>query len=124
MLLLVSLGITACSTGNPADPSTDAPGDPPGSTGPTLDPPAMQRAFYVSISNGNDAWSGDLPDPNAGLTDGPKATLDAAAALVNGAAPGTHVLLRRGDVWNGAAQLRISTASGTEAAPIVLGAYG
>ncbi|MFT7170428.1 MAG: hypothetical protein ACI80K_003577, partial [Paracoccaceae bacterium] len=45
-------------------------------------------------------------------------------ALVNGAAPGTHVLLRRGDVWNGAAQLRISTASGTEAAPIVLGAYG
>ena len=36
--------------------------------------------LYVSL-NGNDAWSGRLADPNAGGTDGPFATIDAALKI-------------------------------------------
>ena len=34
-----------------------------------------QAAFYVA-TNGNDAWSGTLAEPNAARTDGPFATLE------------------------------------------------
>ena len=34
-------------------------------------------SFYVA-TNGNDAWSGKLPQPNSDKTDGPFATLDRA----------------------------------------------
>ena len=37
--------------------------------------------FYVA-PNGNDAWSGKLPDPNGANTDGPFATFDHARAAV------------------------------------------
>ena len=40
-------------------------------------------AFYVSTS-GNDTWSGTLPAPNAGNTDGPFKTFDRARAVVQG----------------------------------------
>jgi Domain of unknown function (DUF4185) len=40
-----------------------------------------QVTFFVA-TNGNDAWSGRLPAPNAGNTDGPFATLDHARAAV------------------------------------------
>jgi hypothetical protein len=38
---------------------------------------AQQAHFYVSV-NGNDGWSGRLPQPNPGRTDGPFATLTKA----------------------------------------------
>ena len=34
----------------------------------------QQALFYVS-TQGNDTWSGTLPEPNAAKTDGPLATL-------------------------------------------------
>lgn len=103
--------------------SPDDPGQPP-TAGPELSPPEPMAAYYVSSSLGNDAWSGSLAEPNADGSDGPKATLNAAIELINGAAPGTHVLLRRGDEWRPDQQLDIGDARGTEDAPIVLGAYG
>ena len=51
---------------------------------PTCRPPraaAGPADLYVS-PQGNDAWSGKLPDPNAGKTDGPLATLDGARLAV------------------------------------------
>src|SRR4051794_29505064 len=42
---------------------------------------AADADVYVSPS-GNDAWSGKLADPDAGKTDGPLATLDAARLAV------------------------------------------
>jgi hypothetical protein len=38
---------------------------------------AQDTVFYVA-TNGNDAWSGRLAEPNAGKTDGPFATLERA----------------------------------------------
>jgi parallel beta-helix repeat protein len=81
--------------------------------------------YYVSESVGNDAWSGALPEPNGSMTDGPKRSLGAAADLLdNVVAPGDRVLLRRGDTWSGEISLTLSTAAGTPAQPIVVGAYG
>ncbi len=47
----------------------------------TLTPHALARPIYVNFyvaTNGNDAWSGVLPAPNAKRTDGPFATLPRA----------------------------------------------
>ena len=38
---------------------------------------AKEEVLYVSVQ-GNDAWSGRLPEPNAAKTDGPFATLERA----------------------------------------------
>jgi parallel beta-helix repeat protein len=90
-----------------------------------LSMPASATDFYVSSSLGDDGWSGTLPDPNPGHTDGPKQSLAAAAALLDATAqPGDRVLLRRGDTWTGSSGLSVSTANGTPASPIVCGAYG
>ncbi|MEZ5106851.1 MAG: right-handed parallel beta-helix repeat-containing protein [Draconibacterium sp.] len=43
--------------------------------------PVKEADFYVS-ENGNDNWSGTLPEPNAGKTDGPFATLKRAQKAV------------------------------------------
>lgn len=112
----------------PLPPGTDGgppapPGVPP-STGEELPLPEAQATFYVSSSTGNDAWSGTLPEPNAGGTDGPRASLDAAAQMLADAEPGTHVLLRRGDEWRVTNTFEIGGATGTVDAPIVLGSYG
>ncbi len=81
--------------------------------------------YYLSESVGNDSWSGLLPDPNGTMTDGPKQSLGAAAGLLdNVALPGDRVLLRRGDTWSGDISLTLSSAAGTLAQPIVIGAYG
>ena len=98
-------------------------GTPP-SAGPTLPLPDAVMTFYVSSSMGDDAWSGSLPEPSGDGSDGPKASLEAALELINGASPGTHVLLRKGDSWDANATLEVRTAVGTEEDPIVLGAYG
>ena len=39
------------------------------------------KTFYVS-PNGNNAWSGTLPEPNAAGTDGPLASISAARDVV------------------------------------------
>ena len=45
----------------------------------TIDP--IQATFLVA-TDGNDEWSGKLPEPNAGRTDGPFATLRRARDAV------------------------------------------
>lgn len=81
--------------------------------------------YYVSSSLGNDAWSGTLPEPNAGASDGPKQSLAASGNLLDATAqPGDRVLLRRGDTWTSSEGLTINTANGEEASLIVMGAYG
>jgi hypothetical protein len=70
--------------------------------------PTATSTYYGSSSLGNDAWSGTLASPNAGGTDGPKASLSAAITLVRNGSPGTHVLLRRGDRWQAASSLTIN----------------
>lgn len=82
---------------------------------------ASAETWYVSSSLGDDSYSGTLEEPD-GHGDGPKKTLAAAKDLLNEAAPGDEVLLRRGDVWN--ESLTIGSAVGTADDPIVFGAYG
>jgi parallel beta-helix repeat protein len=81
--------------------------------------------YYISESIGNDSWSGLLPEPNGSGTDGPRQSLGAAVTLLDTVAqPGDRVLLRRGDVWAGDISMTVSSAAGTAANPIVVGAYG
>lgn len=91
---------------------------------PVLAVPPATETWYVSSSLGDDGWSGRLPAPNASRSDGPKASLEAALMLLDGARPGSHVLLRRGDTWRPDDEAEIDDAEGTETNPIVLGAYG
>ncbi len=84
-------------------------GEAPDLASPDLIPPpdlttapdlAQPLTLYVSTV-GNDAWSGRLPDPNPGMTDGPLATLaearDAARRLAPGG--GAQVILRGGTYY-------------------------
>lgn len=80
-------------------------------------PLACAKTFYVDALNGNDAWSGELPNP--GKDNGPWQTL-ANLAPMNRLKPGDVVLLRCGHKW--AETLRIES-SGTSLAPIRVGAY-
>src|SRR5271157_2753422 len=65
---------TNSSGSSPAAPATTTVLQKGGST-------ASSGTFYVA-PNGNDAWSGTLPAPNATNTDGPFATFDRARAAV------------------------------------------
>ena len=56
--------------------------------------------YYLSSSNGNDAWSGLLPEPNSDNTDGPKATISAFTSLLRDSPAGNNFYFRRGDVWD------------------------
>lgn len=86
--------------------------------------PAM---FYVAL-NGNDAWSGKLPDPNAEKNDGPFATLeraqDAVRALKQAGMPagGAQVSVRGGLYALDKPFELGAEDSGTAEAPIVYGA--
>src|SRR5690606_12101299 len=71
---------------------------------------ASAAAWYVA-PNGNDSWSGRLPAPNGGNTDGPFRTLARAAGAAN---PGETVVIR-GGVYNQDATI---TRSGSQNAPI------
>lgn len=89
------------------------------------------RADFYVATNGNDAWSGTLPAPNAQKTDGPFATLgrarDAVCALKNqqGGAPQrpVTVLLRGGTWWLSEPVEFAARDSGTDACPITYAAY-
>ena len=91
---------------------------------------AARADFYVA-TNGNDAWSGTLAEPNAEKGDGPFATLprarDAVAALRHQRG-GAHtqpvtVLLRGGTYWLAEPVEFVPRDSGTEACPVTYAAY-
>jgi len=48
--------------------------------------------YYVSGTNGNDAWSGTLPDPNVSNTDGPFLTLARAQSVMQGSSIKTTII--------------------------------
>ena len=77
--------------------------------------------FYVA-THGNDAWSGRLPSPNAGMTDGPFASLERARNAIRAkksAAGGMSVVIR-GGVYARSATLTLGKDdSGAPGAPIV-----
>ena len=81
---------------------------------------------YVAL-DGNDAWSGRLPDANAAGTDGPFATLEHArafvAALDKTGLTEIDVELRGGTYYLPQTQMFGSADSGTAATPIVYEAY-
>lgn len=89
------------------------------------------RADFYVATNGNDAWSGTLPEPNAAKSDGPFASLararDAVCALKNRQG-GTlkqpvTVLLRGGIYWLVEPVEFLPRDSGSEACPITYAAY-
>jgi hypothetical protein len=57
---------------------------------------AWGPTFYVSGQDGNDAWSGLLPAPNATHADGPFRTLAAAQAAMRASSTVKAVTIRRG----------------------------
>lgn len=84
---------------------------------------AESETFFVAVS-GNDLWSGRLPEPNTGRTDGPFATLYAAcsaARKVKDGQPrkvviqaGQYFLVRPLELDAGDAGLTIESSPGTE----------
>ncbi len=88
------------------------------SVGPT---PTGSANYYVA-TNGKDTWSGTLPAPNGGNTDGPFATLDRARMAVQGK-PGSVVQIENGTYFLPAAVQFGTADSGTASAPIVYENY-
>jgi hypothetical protein len=83
-------------------------------------------ADYFVAPEGQDAWSGRLPEPNAAGTDGPWATLARAQAAVRGrkerTAPVT-VLLRGGTYFLTEPVIFTAEDSGSAEAPVTYAAY-
>ncbi|MBN1671259.1 MAG: right-handed parallel beta-helix repeat-containing protein [Kiritimatiellae bacterium] len=91
---------------------------------------AAQNAFFVAV-NGNDAWSGRLPAPDAQQADGPFATLEAARNAIrqikkSGGLPpgGVTVNIQAGAYWREQAFELTPEDSGAEKAPIVYRSAG
>jgi len=85
--------------------------------------------LYVSV-DGNDAWTGALPDPDLKGTDGPLATLHACQARVRkllrsvtGARHSVTVLVRQGTYRLNKTLLLTSEDSGSPVAPVVWRTY-
>jgi parallel beta-helix repeat protein len=88
---------------------------------------APSAELYVA-PNGNDNWSGTLPEPNAAGTDGPFATFaraqQAVRRLRGQAEPRPITVLFRGGVYTLSAPIRLTPEdSGSEGAPITYAAY-
>ena len=89
---------------------------------------AAPLGVYVSPA-GSDAWSGRLPAPNAGKTDGPFATLQRAQAEVRRlkaegkTGPGVTISVRAGTYRLSEALALGPEDSGTEAGPVVWRAH-
>lgn len=92
-------------------------------------PLAAADIFYVS-TQGKDAWSGKLAEPNAAQDDGPFATLLGARDAVRrlkaaGPLPGPVTIYLRGGVYRVEQTLEFTPEdSGTERAPITYAASG
>ncbi|MGB6648299.1 MAG: right-handed parallel beta-helix repeat-containing protein [Bacteroidota bacterium] len=87
------------------------------------------NAFFIS-TNGSDAWSGRLPDPNAEGTDGPFASFDACRASLRALrekgelGPAGVTISVRGGTYRLTSTLVLTAKdSGTEEGPIVWRAY-
>ncbi|MBX7257963.1 MAG: right-handed parallel beta-helix repeat-containing protein, partial [Candidatus Hydrogenedentes bacterium] len=89
---------------------------------------ASATTLYVA-TNGNDAWSGTLPEPNISGTDGPLATLtgarDALRVLrgLGALTTPTDVLIRGGEYVLSSPVVFAPQDSGTASAPIAFAAY-
>ena len=100
----------------------------PGGNSPAGMPQSSGEVFYVSLQ-GNDAWSGRLPEPNAARTDGPLATLARARdAIRSMRAEETLrrpvIVYMRGGVYTlGAPLVFLTDDSGTPEAPITYTSY-
>ena len=84
-----------------------------------LDPCDSVTCYFVDDVGGDDA--------NDGSRELPWRTLGRLSMAFADAQPGDHYLLRRGGVWgdvDGGYRITIANVEGTEAAPIVVGAYG
>jgi uncharacterized protein (TIGR03437 family) len=88
--------------------------------------PPTSVTLYVA-PNGNDLWSGRLPAPNSGNTDGPFATLDQARAYlqtIDKSALTQATVQFRGGTYNLPATVMFTSAdSGTATTPIVYQNY-
>jgi parallel beta-helix repeat protein len=83
--------------------------------------------FYVAV-NGSDSWSGTLPAPNGGGTDGPFLTLDRARQAVAGVSRTSRstpiVVMLRGGAYRLSNAVSFAAGdSGTAAVPVVYQAY-
>jgi hypothetical protein len=74
---------------------------------------AREPIFYVSGQNGNDAWSGLLPAPNAAGADGPFRTLSAVQAAMRASSTVKTVAIRSG-TYSIAPALSLSRADSGE----------
>ena len=94
---------------------------------------AARADFYVA-TNGNDAWSGLLPAPNANGTDGPFATLEAARNAIRSLKAGSGLPVAgvrvnlRGGRYMRQSPFSLTTYqqgsdSGTPTSPLVYHAY-
>jgi hypothetical protein len=88
-----------------------------------------ETAFYVSLS-GNDSWSGTLPEPDSGMTDGPFATLGKARNALRVAKndpsskSGAYTIYIRGGSYQLTNTLELSKEdSGTADSPVTWRAY-
>jgi hypothetical protein len=90
--------------------------------------PAGQNATYYVAPNGNDAWSGRLPEANADRTDGPFAHIGRARDALRKLTPpaaGDRVVAIRGGVYPMAETLLFGRGdSGTPKSHIVYRSYG
>lgn len=79
---------------------------------------------YVSPA-GNNAWTGQLPDPNSNGTDGPVATIERARDIVSalGYSSGKNIILRGGEYYLKRTINLSSLNSGTPGNPLVIRAY-
>jgi hypothetical protein len=82
--------------------------------------PPPQADFFVA-TNGNDRWSGTLPEPNRQKTNGPFATLARAQQALRGLKKnGPKRVLIRGGFYSLAAPLSLTAEdSGTQQAPVL-----
>jgi hypothetical protein len=91
-------------------------------------PSTSTRIIYVSNSLGNDSWSGLLPAPNGGNTDGPIKTLTKVHSVIQSrpCPQDLWILLKAGDVWHEQYGLGIYGTLGGPSAdqPMMFSSYG
>lgn len=91
---------------------------------------ADEPTVYYVATNGNDAWSGQLSEPNAARTNGPFATINRARQAVaalkqrpGGLTRPVNVLVRGGVYYLSPPLYFSSSDSGTESCPVSYEAY-
>lgn len=126
ILIIWVLGLAAdlrAVSGGSETPNGSA--EPPGRAESKQTPQASAWKWYMS-SQGNDAWTGRLPEPNQAGTDGPLATLEGARDTIRrlraqGQLPRGEItiLLRKGTYYRDKALELSAEDSGTADSPIL-----